>query len=339
MSSDTDRVDEEALNARVAERVASGEYPDTLDEDLEHHYDEILSGRRGTREASPLDALLARVDDASEFRPERIPYVSRVPLGTRLHKTVGQVVRRQTAGVLGQVDAYALAVRELLAALVEQLADERAVRESSAQLNARLDAVLDLVARRPQDGRAAEDAPWVPEPALAEFLYGPREAELEALASPARLLAEHPPVLVLGCGRGEMLELLQGLGAEARGVDPSPELVGLCQAAGLSAEVGAPADALAAHPEGLGAVYVADQARRLSPRTQADVVSLAARKLGPEGVLLVRDLHPESVLASEDPLARGPASPRLLTFLCKQAGFGEVTVTAAPPHYLLTAAR
>ncbi len=339
-----DLIDEAQLLARAAERVASGEYPSTLDADLAAHYDQILGGR-GSRTAGPLDGLLARVDDASDFRPERIPYSSRVPLGSGLHRTVGKVVRRQTAGILGQVDRYAQAVRELLAALVDQVADEDVVRESGAQLNARLDGVLEMVSRRaPAAAREEDGAGWLPEPALTEFLQGPREAVLDRYAAPADELAGAGPVLVLTCGRGEMLELLRARGVEASGVDRAPELVAACRALGLTAEVADPLDRLSAGPEGLGGVFADGLCRRLSARRRADLVLVAARKLRPGGRLVVRDLDPGTLPAltveiPNDPLALAPAPPAYIAFLCQQAGFVDVRVERAEPAYTLIATR
>jgi SAM-dependent methyltransferase len=336
-------LDEEQLLARAAARVGSGEYPPSLDADLTRHYEEILGGR-GSRAAGPLDALLARVDDASDFRPERIPYSSRVPLGSGLHRTVGKIVRRQTAGILGQMDRYARTVRELLAALTDQVADEAVVRESGAQLNARLDSVLEMLARRAPAAREDDAAGWLPEPALTEFLEGPREGRLELLAPLADVLAGAAPVLVLTCGRGEMLELLKARGAEASGVERAPELVAACRAQGLSADVADPLDRLAGAADGVGAVFADGLLRRLPARRRADLVLLAGRRLRPGGLLVLRDLDPGSLRALSveipaDPLAVGAAPPAYAAFLCEQAGFAEVRLEHAEPAYTLIATR
>ena len=50
-----------------------------------------------------------------------------------------------------------------------------------------------------------------------------RVRDLAALYVP--MLADHAPVLDLGCGRGELLDMLREQGIEARGIDIAPELV------------------------------------------------------------------------------------------------------------------
>ncbi len=47
---------------------------------------------------------------------------------------------------------------------------------------------------------------------------------------------EHAPVLDLGCGRGEMLQVFREAGIAARGIDSNDDSIALCQANGLDAE-------------------------------------------------------------------------------------------------------
>ena len=43
-------------------------------------------------------------------------------------------------------------------------------------------------------------------------------------------------VLDIGCGRGELLDLLREQGLQARGIDINDEMVALCRGRGLTAE-------------------------------------------------------------------------------------------------------
>ena len=49
---------------------------------------------------------------------------------------------------------------------------------------------------------------------------------------------EHAPVLDIGCGRGEMLQVFRDAGITARGIDSNDDSIALCQAKGLEAEKG-----------------------------------------------------------------------------------------------------
>lgn len=157
------------IRARVQKRREAGEYPPGLEEELEHHFEAIVASARGDA-VRVLEDRVAAVDAARGFSPRRIPTGSRLPGGRWVHRLVAGLVRRQTEGVLDQVQRFADAVTEAMEAQLVALADLRArvdgvlerfaeydhlpddTRAALADLSARLAALEDGLRRHPDEG-------------------------------------------------------------------------------------------------------------------------------------------------------------------------------------------
>jgi O-antigen chain-terminating methyltransferase len=149
------------------------------------------------------------------------------------------------------------------------------------------------------------------------------------------------PVLDVGCGRGEFLELCQGAGIEARGVDLDAGMVAHCRAAGFAAEQ---ADALAtleALPDGaLGGIFCAQVIEHLTPAALIAFVRLAHRALRPGGVLLCETPNPACLTVFSgafyvDLSHVKPIHPEAARFVLEAAGFQGVElryVNPVPPE-------
>jgi SAM-dependent methyltransferase len=137
------------------------------------------------------------------------------------------------------------------------------------------------------------------------------------------------PVLDVGCGRGEFLQLLGEAGIEARGVDADADMVAYARGEGLSVEQ---ADALAhldALPDGsLGGVFAAQVVEHLPPAALVRLLELAAAKLRPGGLLVAETINPLSPLALRNYFAdlthAQPLVPETLALLVRGAGFVQV---------------
>ena len=145
------------------------------------------------------------------------------------------------------------------------------------------------------------------------------------------------PVLDLGCGRGEFLELLAEAGLEGEGVDLNPGMVKECTDRGFRAVC---ADALAhlkQKPEAsLGGVFAAQLIEHLPFGAVASLVEAAYRALRPGGILVLETLNPLclSIFSGPfylDPTHVRPLHPEAMRFLLEHLGFRDVRLRFLSP--------
>jgi O-antigen chain-terminating methyltransferase len=136
------------------------------------------------------------------------------------------------------------------------------------------------------------------------------------------------PVVDLGCGRGEFLDLLREAGMDGWGVDAHPEMVAAARGRGLAVKSGEVIETLAGQPEGsLGGIFMCHVIEHL-PRPQVlRFVELAASRLQPGGALVIETLNPQCVFAhapfTMDLTHEWPIHPQTLQFLLEAHGFGD----------------
>jgi SAM-dependent methyltransferase len=146
----------------------------------------------------------------------------------------------------------------------------------------------------------------------------------------ASVLREHQPVVDIGCGRGELLELLARDGIEVIGVEPDPGMAAEARARGITVHEMLASDYFATVPDGsLGTVISTHVVEHLSLEVLIDFLERSAEKLRPGGVFIAETPNPATliVLGSHfimDPTHVWPLHPDLLVFLCESAGFREV---------------
>jgi SAM-dependent methyltransferase/glycosyltransferase involved in cell wall biosynthesis len=203
--------------------------------------------------------------------------------------------------------------------------------EASDQLNSRLDELNGKLYARPY---VSETAAAEPSSAYADFeeVFRGSEERVRGLLGPyVELLREHAPVLDVGCGRGELLQLLAGAGVDARGIDIDPGMVERARARGLPVEQGDALSYLEDQPEGaLGAVVAVQVIEHLSYEDLLRLFELSRRALMPGGVLVVETINPHSLPAFKtfwvDPTHRAPIFPEVAHALALIHGFGEARI-------------
>ena len=193
---------------------------------------------------------------------------------------------------------------------------------------------------------AAVDGGTQPPPPVDRFDYVGFEArfrgESGSILSAQRdrylaLLAAHPPVLDIGCGRGELLEVLGAEGIPAVGVDLNAEMVAEARGRGLDAHHGDAVEWLRARPEhSLGAVISVHVVEHLELDPLIELLELAASRLVPGGILVAETPNPASLIVLGnsyilDPTHVRPLHPSLLSFLCERAGFRSVRLEFYSP--------
>lgn len=151
------------------------------------------------------------------------------------------------------------------------------------------------------------------------------------------LFAGAAPVLDVGCGRGEFLDLCREAGIEARGVDLDPGMIARCREAGLAVEQADALAALAAAPDGsLGGIFCAQVIEHLVPETLIALVRLAYAKLRPGGILLCETPNPACLTVFSgafyvDLTHVKPIHPEAARFLLEAAGFHTVELRYVNP--------
>ena len=146
---------------------------------------------------------------------------------------------------------------------------------------------------------------------------------------------EDLPVVDLGCGRGELVELLASSGVAALGVDVN---VGQLVDGGAAEYVEADLfDWLDARPDGsCRAVCSLHVVEHLPLDLQVRLVVEARRVLAPGGLLLLETPNVQSLAVGAssfwvDPTHQRPVHPAFLTFLLEEAGLTEVRTTFLHP--------
>jgi len=152
------------------------------------------------------------------------------------------------------------------------------------------------------------------------------------------------PLLDLGCGRGEFLELCRDAGLTARGVDINPDMVAFCRGVGLDvAESDGPTYLRSLPPACLGGILMSQVIEHLDLDQLTELVALCAEKLVPGGVLIAETVNPQSLSTFAgafylDLTHNKPIHPEAASFLWRWAGLGEVQLlflSPVPPEHQL----
>jgi SAM-dependent methyltransferase len=216
-----------------------------------------------------------------------------------------------------------LALRDRVEALSEEV---RSLRSALASPPSRT--VAESAAR------AAEDSAYV---AFENRFRGSQDEVRERLAPYVERFRELAPIVDLGCGRGEFLEVLRDAGIQGRGVESNAAQVGECRDRGLEVELGDLLGFLKALPDGsVGGIFAAQVAEHLPPAVLQATLREAHRALRPGGLLVLETVNPRSVTAflevyNRDLTHERPLHPETLTFLAAAAGFSDVRVEMRTP--------
>ena len=250
----------------------------------------------------------------------------------------GSLTREQVALLQADLARFASQVTELEQAVREvrrlQHADRLELRARSS--------VLESLAR---DLRRSRDVEWTrptePATAIDDELY--RVLETAFRGDPVeiadRLRAYLPditelgvtgPVVDLGSGRGEWLELLGEAGIDAYGIDTNRRSVEDSRARGLKVVEGDALDHLRSLPDAtMAAISAFHLIEHLGFGDAVTLVDESLRVLRPGGLLLIEtpNVNTMNVGASRfhlDPTHRQPVLPELLEVLLRERGFREV---------------
>jgi SAM-dependent methyltransferase len=151
------------------------------------------------------------------------------------------------------------------------------------------------------------------------------------------LLRDHERVVDLGCGRGELIEMLMEKGVSAYGVEIDPDFVSLLEEKGIEVvEQDAVAHLAGLEPGEVDGIVGSHLVEHLPATAVVWLVTLAADKLAEGGVLVLETPNPESLVAGSVNFHRDithvrPIHPDTLSFLAESAGFSKVEIRRLSP--------
>jgi len=186
----------------------------------------------------------------------------------------------------------------------------------------------------PQAPADFQDIDWLK---FAEKFRGSEAAIKQRQQIYATKFRGHAPVLDIGCGRGEMLEVLRESGIEAHGIDLNEDSLAVCRGKGLQAESADLFAYLRALPDSsLGGVVCSQVVEHLPPERLPELMRLAHARLRTGGLLAIETPNPEclAIFATHfylDPTHRHPIPPALMSFYLEEAGFGRIEVERLSP--------
>jgi SAM-dependent methyltransferase len=185
--------------------------------------------------------------------------------------------------------------------------------------------------------RDARDAPDITYVGFEDRFRG-SEAEIRARQQDyVQYFAGQSDVLDLGCGRGELLELLRERGIRARGLDVNPEMVEVCKARGLDVTNADARGYLRTVPdESLGGVIALQVIEHLEPAYLAETLALAYDKLRPGARMVLETINPACWVAFFESFIRDlthekPIHPETLQYLLQANGFSNVEIVYRAP--------
>jgi 2-polyprenyl-3-methyl-5-hydroxy-6-metoxy-1,4-benzoquinol methylase len=158
------------------------------------------------------------------------------------------------------------------------------------------------------------------------------------LLKEAMLGSEQVPILDVGCGRGEWLELLQEEGLRAQGIDLNRVLVEACRSHGLTvAEGEAIAYLSTMPPNSLGAVTGFHIIEHLPFDRLIALLDETVRVLKPGGVAIFETPNPENILVGScnfylDPTHRNPLPSSMVKFIAEARGLCRVEIMNLHPY-------
>jgi O-antigen chain-terminating methyltransferase len=266
---------------------------------------------------------------------------------TAIDANYREQMRAQHANFEAALERSAGSIQKRIAADIEELqkrfwADLERIRlEYETIIHAELRAMRQRASFSLPTGPVAPPAPadfqnidWLK---FAEKFRGSESAIKQRQQMYAIRFQGHAPVLDIGCGRGEMLDVFRESGIEAVGIDLNEDSLAVCRGKGLQVEAADLFAYLRALPDSsLGGVVCSQVVEHLPPQRLLELIQLAQAKLRTGGLLAIETPNPEclAIFATHfylDPTHRHPLPPALMSFYLEEAGFGGIEVERLNP--------
>jgi 2-polyprenyl-3-methyl-5-hydroxy-6-metoxy-1,4-benzoquinol methylase len=151
------------------------------------------------------------------------------------------------------------------------------------------------------------------------------------------ILSTASDVVDVGCGRGELLDMLKQRGVTARGVDVNPAMVEVCRSRGLAVDAGDAVGYLARQSDAsIGALVAIQVVEHFEPAYLAHFLEAAHQKMRPGAPLILETINPACWMAFFETYIRDlthqrPLHPDTLRYLVQASGFQNVDVQFRQP--------
>ena len=217
---------------------------------------------------------------------------------------------------------------------------EQRVLAVNREIESKGQAVDPASAARSVDGR---DSPFTGSMGSASYVgfedrfRGSRETIRARVDDYLPLLRDASDVLDVGCGRGELLDLLKQNGVRARGVDTNRAMVDLCRARGLDVAESDALSYLDRQPDGrIGGLVAIQVVEHFEPAYLVRFLDAAHQKLRAGAPLVLETINPACWMAFfetfiRDPTHERPLHPETLKYLVQAAGFASVDIQYRMP--------
>ncbi len=164
-----------------------------------------------------------------------------------------------------------------------------------------------------------------------DVFRGTEEVVRELLRYYLPLLADCSSVLDIGCGRGEMLDLLVAAGTAVTGIDTDESMIQRCQRKGHEVCQEDAITYLARQKDqSIGAVFSAQLIEHLTYHDFLEMIRQALRVLEPSGLFVAETVNPHAVHGFKtfwvDMTHRVPIFPEVLIAHCRDAGFPRAEI-------------
>ena len=163
------------------------------------------------------------------------------------------------------------------------------------------------------------------------------QRQMEYLPYISHIVSDQFPLIDLGCGRGEWLQVLKENHLSARGIDSNTACVAECTENGLSASLGELLDTLTQLPDAsCGSITMFQVLEHLPFDVVVNVLRESRRVLIPGGVFIGEVPNSETLRVGAstfwiDPTHQRPLFPAVLAFLASSVGFAGVTGKYSSP--------
>lgn len=151
------------------------------------------------------------------------------------------------------------------------------------------------------------------------------------------ILTAASDVVDVGCGRGELLDLLVERGVRARGVDMNAAMVELCRSRGLDVERSDALSFLERQPDAtIGGLVATQVVEHMEPAYLLKFLEAASVKLRAGAPLILETINPACWMAFFDCYIRDltharPLHPETLRYLVQASGFTRIEIQYREP--------